>query len=218
MQVLRTNQLGGWQANILPIAPTIFLGQLKIPFTNISPVSILVNRVLASLAIPTQQDWFILALLLIIYSIIALPYGWRFGFLQINFWTANWIDTCLLILRCLFAPAIVEELLFRVLLLPHPTEITDWLRWSLWAIVSLVLFVLYHPLNAKTFFKAGNPTFFNRVFLTLALCLGVICTIAYTLTGSLWVIVFIHWVVVVVWLIVFGGIKKLDNNLKNQKA
>lgn len=217
MQVLRTNQVGGWQANIIPIAPTIFLGQLNIPFTNISLLSIILNRVLASLAIPTQQDWLVVVLLLIIYSIIAIPYGWTFGFLQIRFWSANWIDTCLLILRCLFTPAIIEELFFRVLLLPHPSEITNWLQWSLWAIVSLVLFVLYHPLKAKTSFKAGISTFFNRVFLTLTLWLGIICTVAYTLTGSLWVIVLIHWVVVVVWLIVFGGITKLDNNQNYKK-
>ncbi|MEH2139063.1 CPBP family glutamic-type intramembrane protease [Nostoc sp.] len=218
MQVLRTNQVGGWQSDIIPIAPTVFLGQSQIPFTNISPLSVILNRVLASLALPTQQDWLVLVLLLIVYSIIAIPYGWKLGFLQINIWSANWIDKYLLTLRCLFTPAILEELLFRVILLPHPTEITNWLRWSLWAIVSLVLFVLYHPFNAKTFFKAGNPTFFNRVFITLTLCLGVICTVAYTLTGSFWVIVLIHWVVVVVWLIVFGGMTKLDNNQKNQKV
>ncbi|MEH2423862.1 MAG: CPBP family glutamic-type intramembrane protease [Nostoc sp.] len=217
MQVLRTNQVGGWQANIIPIAPTIFLGQLNIPFTNISPLSIILNRILASLAIPTRQDWLVVVLLLIIYSIIALPYGWKFGFLQIRFWSENWIYTCLLILRCLFTPAINEELFFRVLLLPHPSEITNWLQWSLWAIGGLVLFVLYHPLNAKIFFKAGIPTFFNRVFLTLTLWLGIICTVAYTLTGSLWVIVLIHWVVVVVWLIVFGGITKLNNNQNHKK-
>ncbi len=212
MQVLRTNQVGGWQSNITPLAPTVFFGQMKIPFTNISPLSIILNRVLASLVIPTQQDWLVLILLLITYSIIALTYGWKLGFLQIQLWSANWIDQCLLALRCLFAPAIIEEIIFRVILLPHPSEITNWLRWNLWAIVSLVLFVLYHPLNAKTFFKAGNPTFFNRVFLTLTLWLGIICTVAYTLTGSFWVIVLIHWVVVVVWLIVFGGITKLDKN------
>ncbi|MEH2441128.1 CPBP family glutamic-type intramembrane protease [Nostoc sp.] len=212
MQVLRTNQVGGWQSDIIPIAPTVFLGQFQIPFTNISPLSVILNRVLASLAIPTQQDWLILALLLIIYSILALAYGWRFGFLQIRFWSVNWIDKCLLMLRCLFTPAILEELFFRVILLPHPSEITNWLKWSLWALVSLVLFILYHPLNAKLFFKAAIPTFFNHVFLTLTSLLGIICTVAYTLTGSLWVIVFIHWVVVVVWLIVFGGITKLDKN------
>ncbi|MEH2265699.1 CPBP family glutamic-type intramembrane protease [Nostoc sp.] len=214
MQVLRTNQVGGWQSDIIPIAPTVFLGQFQIPFTNISPLSVILNRVLASLALPTQQDWLVLVLLLIVYSIIAIPYGWKLGFLQINIWSANWIDKCLLILRCLFTPAIIEELFFRVILLPHPSEITNWLRWSLWAIVSLVLFILYHPLNAKLFFKAASPTFSNHVFLTLTSLLGIICTVAYTLTGSLWVIVLIHWVVVVVWLIVFGGIAKLDKNQK----
>ncbi|MEH1937215.1 MAG: CPBP family glutamic-type intramembrane protease [Nostoc sp.] len=212
MQVLRTNQVGGWQPNITPIAPTVLLGQIKIPFTNISPLSILLNRVLASLIVPTLKDWLVIVVMLIIYSIIALPYGWRFEFLQIELWSANWIDKCLLILRCLFAPAIVEELFFRVLLLPHTSEITNWFRWTLWAIVSLLLFILYHPLNAKIFWKTGISTSFNRVFLVLAAFLGIICTVAYTLTGSLFVIVLIHWAVVVVWLIFFGGITKFDNN------
>ncbi|MEH2378727.1 MAG: CPBP family glutamic-type intramembrane protease [Nostoc sp.] len=212
MQVLRTNQVGGWQPNIIPIAPTGLLGQIKIPFTNISPLSILLNRVLTSLAVPTLKDWLVVALMLIIYSVIALPYGWKSGFLHIQIWSANWIDKCLLILRCLFLPAIVEELFFRVCLLPHPSEITNWFQWALWAIVSLLLFILYHPLNSKIFSKAEIPTFYNRVFLVLAAFLGIICTVAYTLTGSLFVIVLIHWVVVVVWLIVFGGIKKFDRN------
>ncbi|MDM9584760.1 CPBP family glutamic-type intramembrane protease [Nostoc sp. GT001] len=218
MQVLRTNQVGGWESNITPIAPTALLGQIKIPFTNISPLSILLNRVLASLVVPRFKDWLVIVVLLIIYSILALPYGWKFGFLQIELWSANWTNKCLLILRCLFLPAIMEELFFRVFLLPHPSEITSWFQWSLWAIVSLLLFILYHPLNAKTFFKAGITTFFNRVFLVLAAFLGIICTVGYTLTGSLFVIVLIHWVVVVVWLIVFGGIRKLDNNQKIQNA
>ncbi|MHC0065606.1 CPBP family glutamic-type intramembrane protease [Nostoc sp. UIC 10890] len=216
MQVLRTNQVGGWEPNITPIAPTVLLGQIKIPFSNISPFSILLNRTLASLVLPRLKDCLVVVVLLIIYSIIALPYGWKFGFLQIEVWSANWIDKCLLILRCLFLPAIVEELFFRVFLLPHPSEINNLFQWSLWAIVSLLLFILYHPLNARTFFKAGISTFYNHVFLVLAAFLEIICTVAYTLTGSLFVIVLIHWVVVVVWLIVFGGIRKLDNHQKIQ--
>ncbi|MBD2519484.1 CPBP family intramembrane metalloprotease [Nostoc sp. FACHB-973] len=212
IQVLRTNQIGGWQADITPIPPTIFLGQIKIPLTDISPFSTLLNRLLASLAVPTVQDWSVIVALLIIYSIIAIPYGLKSEFLHIEIWTANWINQCLLILRCLFAPALVEELFFRVFLLPHPSENPNLVEWSFWAIVSLVLFILYHPFNAKTFFKAGYPTFINRVFLALASLLGIICTVGYILTGSLWVIVVIHWAVVVVWLIVFGGIAKLDHN------
>lgn len=212
MQVWRTNQVGGWQADIRPLAPTVVFGQIEIPFTNISPLSILLNRFLASLVIPSFQDWLVVILLLIIYSAIAIPIGFKFKFLQIQVWPASWIDKNLLILRCLFMPAIVEELVFRVFMLPHPTEIINWFKWVLWGIVSLLLFVVYHPLNAKTFFKKGLSTFFNLVFLSLAGLLGIICTVAYALTGSLWVIVFIHWVVVVVWLIVFGGIGKLTDS------
>ncbi|BAY62317.1 abortive infection protein [Calothrix brevissima NIES-22] len=214
MQVLRTNQVGGWQADIIPIAPTILLGQIQLPFTDIAPLSLLLNRFFGSLAIPTIQDWLVIVVMLLIYSLIALPYGQKSQFLNIQVWAANWRHKSLLSLRCLFAPALLEELIFRVFLLPHPSEHSNFLTWSLSAIVSLLLFIVYHPLNAKTFFKAGNPTFMQRDFLALATLLGIICTVAYRLTGSLWVIVCIHWVVVVAWLIMFGGIAKLDPQQK----
>ncbi len=210
LQILRTNQVGGWQPDIIPLAPTVFFGQIKLPFTDISPLSILLNRILASLAIPTFPDSLVISITLIIYSMIALPLGFKFGFLQLQIWSANSIDKSLLTLRCLFLPAIVEELFFRVLLLPHPNEITNWFKWGLWAFFTILLFVIYHPLNAKYFYKAGFPTFFNPVFLGLAGLLGIACTIAYGLTGSLLVIVLIHWVIVVFWLIIFGGITKLS--------
>jgi predicted Abi (CAAX) family protease len=211
LQVLRTNQIGGWQADIAPLAPTVLFGQIKIPFTDISPLSILLNRVLASLKIPTQQDWLVLGITLLVYTIIALPIGLKSGFLQLQIWSANYTDKSLLILRCLFLPAISEELFFRVLLLPHPIEITNWLTWTMWALLSLILFIISHPINASTFFKQANKTFFNRIFLCLAALLGIACTIAYVLTGSLFVIVMIHWIVVVVWLMAFAGMTKLNS-------
>jgi predicted Abi (CAAX) family protease len=210
MQILRTNQVGGWQPDITPLAPTVFFGQIKLPFTDISPLSILLNRILASLAIPTFQDCLVISITLIIYSMIALPLGFKFRFLQLQIWSTNLIDKSLLTLRCLFLPAIIEELFFRVLLLPHPHEITNCFKWGLWAFFTILLFVIYHPLNAKYFYKTGFPTFFNPAFLGLAGLLGIACTIAYGLTGSLFVIVVIHWVIVVFWLIVFGGIAKLS--------
>jgi predicted Abi (CAAX) family protease len=209
LQILRTNQIGGWQGDILPLAPTVLFGQIRIPFTEISPLSILLNRILASLKIPTQQDWLVLGTTLLLYSIIAIPIGLKSGFLQLQIWSTTYLDKSLLILRCLFLPAISEELFFRVLLLPHPIEITNWLTWALLALLSLILFIIYHPVNAKFFFRQAYTTFFNRVFLFLAALLGIACTIAYVLTGSLFVIVMIHWVVVVVWLMFFEGIKKL---------
>lgn len=212
LQILRTNQIGGWQGDILPLAPTVLFGKIKIPFTEISILPILLNRILASLKIPTQQDWSVIGATLLVYSIIALPLGLKSEFLKLQIWSASYKDKFLLILRCLFLPAISEELFFRVLLLPHPIEITNWLTWALWALLSLILFIISHPVNAKLFYKEAHATFLNRVFLFLAALLGIACTIAYVLTGSLLVIVTIHWVVVVVWLMAFGGMNELNNH------
>ncbi len=174
-----------------------------------SPVPIVLNRVLGSLALPDKRDWLVAVVTVVIYGTIALPLGFGFGFLQLQVWSANWKHHLLLALRALITPALTEELVFRVLLLPNPIEVVNWGKWTLWAVLSLLLFIVYHPLNAKTSFRSGFPTFFDPVFLTLAGLLGLACTVAYALTGSLSVIAFIHWIVVVVWLLLFGGMQQL---------
>jgi predicted Abi (CAAX) family protease len=78
-----------------------------------------------------------------------------------------------------------------------------------WGCLSLFLFVVYHPLNALSFFSRGIETFFNRIFLTLAALLGMLCSLTYLQSGSLWTPVVIHWLVVVVWLLLLGGYRKL---------
>ncbi|NEN93291.1 MAG: hypothetical protein F6K48_32185 [Okeania sp. SIO3H1] len=47
------------------------------------------------------------------------------------------------------------------------------------------------------------------IFLTLTGILGLVCTVAYQLTGCLWVMVIIHWAVVVIWQFWLGGKEKL---------
>ncbi len=109
----------------------------------------------------------------------------------------------------LIAPAILEELLFRVILLPQSSENLASQSVFTWSLVSLLLFVIYHPLNGITFFPAARETFFNPVFLCLATLLGLICTVAYLQSGSIWIPVIIHWLTVVIWLLYLGGIKQL---------
>ncbi|MEL6500374.1 MAG: CPBP family glutamic-type intramembrane protease, partial [Cyanobacteria bacterium J06623_1] len=100
----------------------------------------------------------------------------------------------------------------------------------LWSGFSLLLFVIYHPLNALTFFPQGKETFFDPIFLSLAGILGLTCAIAYQQTGSLWLPVAIHqrsqqapsfyggvicdWLAVVFWLLCFDGLHrlKMDSN------
>ncbi len=206
---LRTNQIGGWNPDIIPLAPTGLLGQITIPLTNLAPIPGIFQRLLLSLALPQPQDWLIVGVILFIYGAIALPFGFRSGFLHFSFTTANWWQQLQIALKAAIFPALSEELCFRVLPLAHPIEVINWQKWGLWAAFMISLFIFYHPFNAKTFFKAGIPTFFDPIFLTLAGFLGLTCTVAYAMTGSLWAIAFIHWMVVVVWLLGLGGLKKL---------
>lgn len=206
---LQTYQIGGWNPEIIPLAPTPIFGQIKLPFSNVSAISIIINRILASVFIPRVHHWFIASLALLIYAIIALPLGFSTGFLHLQIWSTKSINYLFCTLRCLLTPAITEELFFRVLVLPHPTEVVNWQKWSLLAGLSLLIFIIYHPLNAKTFYRDGYPTFFQPIFLILATLLGLTCTITYAITGSLWIIICIHWLVVVLWLLLFGGMHKL---------
>jgi predicted Abi (CAAX) family protease len=207
--VLRTNQVGGNDPNILPVAPTEAFGQWKVPGTEIAVMSVLLTRILGAIALPTARDWWVTGLMLLIYAAIAMPLGFQQRFLKVQLWrTATW-HYALLALRLLVMPALVEELIFRVLLLPYPRAGVTEQSWLIWAVCSLVVFIAYHPINAKTFYKPGNPTFMQPIFWVLTGFLGVACTIAYFLTGSLLTITLIHWIVVMVWLMLLGGMAKL---------
>ena len=183
---------------------------MTVPATKVSLFSILFNRVLGSLSPPTGRDWLLTLLGLGIYSAIALPIGFATRFLSLNLWKAHGWQKLALGVRSLLMPALVEEFVFRVLWLPHPTQVVSWWNWSLWATIGVLLFVVYHPLNAKTFYKVGDPTFLKPAFLLLSGLLGLTCTIVYAWTGSLLPIVLIHWLVVVVWLTTLGGVQKLQ--------
>jgi predicted Abi (CAAX) family protease len=209
---LRTNQIGGVNPDIAPLAPTMGLGYLTIPGTNIAPITTLLNRLLASLVIPRTQDWLVMGVILLIYGAIALPLGFKSGFLRWSFTPTHKQEKIAIALQAAITPAITEELVFRVLSLPHPLEVINWYKWAFWAAFILLLFIIYHPLNAKTFCPAGYPTFFHPIFLTLAGLLGLSCTLAYALTGCFWVIVLIHWIVVVVWLLALGGKQTLQTH------
>ena len=207
--ILQTNQVGGNNPDIFPIAPTKAFGRWAIPGTSITVVAVILTRLLGSINLPSIQDWGIAIAALIGYGAIALPIGLSQGFLQNQVWKSNRTGALKLALKLLFLPALIEELVFRVLLLPTP-QVETWQVFSLWAIVGLGIFVIYHPLNALTFYKAANPTFFDRRFLLLTTLLGVTCTVTYAFTSSLLLITLIHWVVVMIWLMRLGGMARLS--------
>jgi len=180
-------------------------------------VQIVIQRLtMAWLTFPDLKSWGIGALLLLLYTLIALPLGFGTGFLHRQQADGERQPLSLsrkaiagVLMASLLTPAISEELVFRVLLLPHPTEDIGAIAQWLWSAISLFLFVVYHPLNAFTFFPVGRKTFVDPVFLLLAALLGIVCTLTYQQSGSLWIPVAVHWLAVVVWLLLLGGYEKL---------
>jgi predicted Abi (CAAX) family protease len=179
-------------------------------FANLSVIQVIIQRLSAAITtVPDTQGWLYGMGLLFLFTIIALPIGFRWEFLQFEALRATWNDILGIVITSLWMPALIEELVFRVLLLPRTTEnLPIGLVWF-WVGISLVLFIVYHPLNAISFFPSGRDTFFNLIFLTLAGLLGFVCSLAYLQSGSLWTPVFIHWLVVAVWLLLLGGYGKL---------
>lgn len=202
---LRTNQILGWDETILPLAPTLLFGQIPLFSTAFT-------RLISALTYPlSPEDWYLSLGLLLIYGLIVLSIGFKLDFLT---WKLVDISPkkCFTILQLFFLPAFIEELVFRVLLLPHPFEGVSGIEWLFWVTLSLSLFIAYHPLNALLFYPQGRNLFRKPIFLVFAGLLGIVCAISYAITASLWPPVFIHWLIVVIWLFFLGGEQKLTIN------
>jgi len=72
-----------------------------------------------------------------------------------------------------------------------------------------MLFVVYHPLNATFFAQNARAVFSSFPFLTLATILGIVCTVSYFQSGSIYPPIMLHWAFVLGWLLIFGGYRKL---------
>jgi predicted Abi (CAAX) family protease len=101
-----------------------------------------------------------------------------------------------------FAPALGEELVFRAALTPSRREIAS----DVVAIVpALLLFLLWHVVEAVTFHADLAPVFLTPAFLASAALIGLACAIVRRRTDSLWPAVLIHWAAVFVWSAWLGG-------------
>lgn len=144
-----------------------------------------------------------------IYSLLGLPYGFQSRFLKWQPVGDRPLQTAFHILRLFLIPALVEETIFRVLLLPHPTEAVAGRQLLGWAAVSIGLYVLSHWLLGKLLRRKVQDTLCDRRFLLMVTWLGVVLTAAYQWMGSLWLVVLIHGTVVVVWIYCLGGHEQL---------
>lgn len=172
---LRTNQVGGENPTILPLAPTELFGDFVV-------IPAAFSRLIESLKFPNLAGAgiMVLGLASFAFALFLLPGHGTAGIAHLSLKSA---------LGALFMPALWQELGFRVLLLPHPTEGVQPVTAVIWSVISLGLFLAYRGFRARLLHLKGRR---NR-YLSLSLVLGMLATGVYLLTGSLWAVVGLHW-------------------------
>jgi predicted Abi (CAAX) family protease len=105
-------------------------------------------------------------------------------------------DTPVLWLSTFLFPSLTEELVFR-----------GWLRkgMRLPALISLLAFILWHPLQVVLGLPFAQPVFMDWRFLGVVAVLGLACSISRVRSGSIWPAVILHWGTVVIWKTLFTG-------------
>ena len=101
----------------------------------------------------------------------------------------------------LVLPALVEEIVFRGLLMPVPGIAS--MRIGMW--LSIALFVAWHPLQAVAFGPPWSALFLAPAFLAAVLVLAIGLTHVRIVTGSLWPAILGHWLIVAAWKLLFAG-------------
>lgn len=144
-------------------------------------------------------------MLYLLFLVGAVPIGIVSGLLHPSIAAVTPAGALAIAATVLLHPAFTEELIFRVLLLPRRLEGTTRRGLYVTVVVALFLYVIAHPLNAYFFWPAVLHVFANPFYLALATLLGLTCTTAYLLSGSIWPAVLIHWFTVTVWLLLLGG-------------
>lgn len=213
---LRPNIIGGKDSLLAPLEPTLLLGAWTIPGTQIPPLSYLVIRTFGGVTIPSGWNWLQTLGIFLGFVAIAFPLGVSRGLFAWEPWQAPWYRQLGWLLRLFFIPALLQEYIFRVLLLPYPRGwVPAWSWWS-WAWLSLGLFVGFQVLYARFVRRSRYLLFGKPLILILYTLLGLACTIAYWLTASLWTITVIHWAAMSVWILLLGGRRQLHQDPRSR--
>lgn len=159
---------------------------------------------------PSSGLWIVSLCMLLVYGYFSRWIGLRAGLLVEEKSHATPWQLAVLSLRLLIHPAMVEESIFRGLLLPSPSSLTPAPAIIFWFGVSSLLFILVHPINGIILRPQARAVFSNPVFLMLAGLLGICTSMLYWISASLWPAVLFHWVVVLIWITRYGGATALS--------
>jgi predicted Abi (CAAX) family protease len=144
-----------------------------------------------------------IAIPFLLFAAISYLYGTAFGLFYSGLLSSNLIYVPPITLFVF--PTLLEEVIFRGLLIPQNIDEKTGLEKVSYLSVSTLLFVLWHPFNALTINTGAQGFFLNPHFLFIVMLLGLTCGYTYMQSKSLWVPVLIHWITVVVWVFLLGG-------------
>ena len=158
------------------------------------------GKLRSALALPSFRAWRHLA----VEAAWSLPLALLLcaaGGLATPGWAEDGDQLLRLAIIALIAPALGEELLFRVLLLPRPEDPAAPRR----VLLSIILFVLWHPPQALLFGPQWAAVVLNPAFLAAVAVMGLALARLYRQTGSVWPCMLLHWSAVVGWKAFFGA-------------
>src|SRR5688572_9336828 len=135
----------------------------------------------------------------------VLPVGFLSGFFRPGLADLSPATLAFLPVYIMLRPALIEEFVFRALLLPRDATRLTQRRLLLTCTTALGIFVASHPVNAWLFRPAAFELFTNPIFLANAALLGIACTVVYLISKSLWPPVLLHWSAVLLWIVLLGG-------------
>lgn len=159
----------------------------------------------AIVTIPPARTWLRCLLVYAVFAAFALSIGFGSGLLRPSLAELSPKTFCLLAMTTLLSPALMEELIFRVLPLPRDATRVTKPRLALISTAALAAFVAAHPLSAWLFRPAAWALFTSASFLAIAAFLGAASTAVYLISKSLWPPVLLHWTAVLIWIALLGG-------------
>lgn len=136
------------------------------------------------------------------YAGVALGLGLGSGLLQPEI--PSLFEVLLLPFLLVIYPSLIEEFIFRGLLLPHSLKSASAGRQFVAITISTGLFVLMHPLNAWLVGLSDTSQFLEPSFLFIVSALGYTCGYLYVRSGLLRAPILVHWATVVSWNLFLG--------------
>jgi predicted Abi (CAAX) family protease len=164
----------------------------KINASTSSPITVALTAIGAR---PALRDWLEAALLFSIFLTLASYVGLGNGLFKIAL-TDAWLEFAIIAVIAVFIPALGEELIFRVGL---PALFQNTLPSLFSQLLALLLFVIWHPIQYGLGLPMGQSLFIEPAFLIIVTALGLVCTISYRRSGSVWPAIAMHWGIVVLW-------------------